>query len=46
MLQADEPITPAFLETGSWDIEIADRRYPMVASLRPLYDAENHRIKM
>ena len=46
MLQADEPITPAFLETGSWDIEIADRRYPLVASLRPLYDPDNKRIKM
>ena len=46
MLQTDEPITPAFLESGTWDIEIADKRYPCVASLKPLYDAENKRIKM
>ena len=30
---------------GRWEVEIAGKLYPAVASLRPLYDAENARIK-
>ena len=39
------PVDQAFLETGSWEIEIAHRRYPAVASMRPLYDPGMLRIK-
>ncbi len=45
MLQADEPITQAWLDAGSWEIDIAGRRWPALASLRPLYDPKNERIR-
>jgi 4-methylaminobutanoate oxidase (formaldehyde-forming) len=38
MVQADEPVDVAWLDRGSWEVDIAGRRYPAVASLRPLYD--------
>ena len=45
MAEADEPIDAAWLESGTWTIEIADREYAATASLRPLYDPTNARIK-
>jgi 4-methylaminobutanoate oxidase (formaldehyde-forming) len=45
MLSADEPITAAYLDAGDWQVEIADRDYPAVASLRPLYDPHMKRVK-
>jgi 4-methylaminobutanoate oxidase (formaldehyde-forming) len=38
-------IDPSSLAACRWDVEIADRRYPAIASLRPLYDPDNTRIK-
>jgi glycine cleavage system aminomethyltransferase T len=38
-------IDQAWLDRGAWEVEIAGRRYPAVASLRPLYDPDNVRIK-
>ncbi|NUM88709.1 MAG: GcvT family protein [Bdellovibrionales bacterium] len=46
MLEAGEPITPAWLKEGQWEIEIAGKLYPCECSLRPLYDPENKRIRM
>jgi 4-methylaminobutanoate oxidase (formaldehyde-forming) len=46
MVEADEPIDQAYLDAGSWEVEIAGKRYPAVASLKPLYDAEMKRIKI
>ncbi len=45
MLEAGEPIDQAYLDKGTWDIEIAGKRYPAMASLKPLYDPENKKIK-
>ena len=45
MVEAGEPVTQAYLDGGRWDVEIADRRYPAIASLRPLYDPGSARIK-
>ena len=45
MVEAREPIDQAWLDRGVWEVEIADRKYPAVASLRPLYDPEMKRIK-
>jgi 4-methylaminobutanoate oxidase (formaldehyde-forming) len=33
------------IASGSWDVEIAGSRYPATASLRPLYDPDNRRVK-
>jgi glycine cleavage system aminomethyltransferase T/glycine/D-amino acid oxidase-like deaminating enzyme len=45
MVEAGEPVTQAYLDAGSWDVEIAGTRYPAVASLRSLYDPEQQRVK-
>jgi glycine cleavage system aminomethyltransferase T/glycine/D-amino acid oxidase-like deaminating enzyme len=38
-------IDPATIAAARWDVEIAGARYPAKASLRPLYDPDNRRIK-
>ncbi len=46
MIEAGEPLDQAYLDRGTWDVEIAGKRYPAVASLRPLYDpGEQARIR-
>jgi glycine cleavage system aminomethyltransferase T/glycine/D-amino acid oxidase-like deaminating enzyme len=45
MLEAGEPATPAWVSDGSWEIDIAGKRYPARVSLKPLYDPEMMRIK-
>lgn len=45
MIEADEPLTPAWLNAGRWVIDIAGKRYPAEVSLKPLYDPEMKRIK-
>jgi len=45
MVEADVAIDAAWLEAGSWTVEIADRQWPCTTSLRPLYDPSNARIR-
>jgi 4-methylaminobutanoate oxidase (formaldehyde-forming) len=45
MIEAGEPVTQAYLDAGSWEVEIAGKKYPAVASMKPLYDPENKRVK-
>ncbi len=45
MLTADVEINAAYLATGSWDVEIADRRVAIVCSLRPLFDPTSSNVK-
>ncbi len=45
MIDADEPIDQAYLDRGAWEVEIAGKRYPAIASLRPLYDPDMKRVK-
>ena len=45
MVEAREPVTQAYLDAGTWEVEIAGRSYPAIASMKPLYDPENKRIK-
>jgi 4-methylaminobutanoate oxidase (formaldehyde-forming) len=46
MIEAGEPLDQGWLDRGTWEIEIAGKRHPCVASLKPLYDPESKRIKM
>jgi 4-methylaminobutanoate oxidase (formaldehyde-forming) len=46
MVAADVPIDQAYLDAGRWEVEIAGKRYPAVASLRPMYDPEMKRVKV
>ncbi len=45
MIEADEPIDQSWLDTGTWEVDVAGHRCAAVASLRPLYDPKNQRIK-
>jgi 4-methylaminobutanoate oxidase (formaldehyde-forming) len=45
MLAADRPIDQAYLDAGRFEVDIAGRRYPAIASLRPLYDPAMRKIK-
>ncbi|MBI4403459.1 MAG: FAD-dependent oxidoreductase [Deltaproteobacteria bacterium] len=45
MIDAGEPMTEQFLNTGRWEVDIAGKRFPAIASLRSLYDPEMKRIR-
>jgi 4-methylaminobutanoate oxidase (formaldehyde-forming) len=45
MIEGGEVVDAAYVGEGKWEVDIAGRRYPAAASLRPLYDPENARIK-
>jgi 4-methylaminobutanoate oxidase (formaldehyde-forming) len=45
MIDAGEPIDQKWLDAGTWEVEIAGKTYPAVASIRPLYDPSNERIR-
>jgi len=45
MIDAGEPIDAAYLASGEWDVEIADRRFPARVAVKPFYDPQNLRIK-
>jgi len=40
-----EVVDQKFIESGEWEIDIAGKRYPAAASLKPLYDPTNEKIK-
>jgi 4-methylaminobutanoate oxidase (formaldehyde-forming) len=46
MVEAGEPITQAWIDAGKWEVEIAGRSYPAVASMKPLWDPGNLQIKV
>lgn len=39
------PLTKRYMETGTWEVDIAGKRFSVVASLQPLYDPKNAKIK-
>ena len=41
----EDGATPDFVKSGSYEIEIACKRYPASASLQPSYDPKNERIR-
>jgi len=41
MIEAGQPITSSYLADAVWEVEIAGTRYPVVASIRPLYDPDS-----
>jgi 4-methylaminobutanoate oxidase (formaldehyde-forming) len=45
MVDAGEPLDQAWIDAGTWEVDIAGVRYPAAASLRPMYDPKNARIK-
>jgi 4-methylaminobutanoate oxidase (formaldehyde-forming) len=45
MIDAGEPITRKWTRAGTWEVDIAGRRHPAIASIRPLYDPKSERVK-
>ncbi|MBE7484010.1 MAG: GcvT family protein [Polyangiaceae bacterium] len=45
MIEAGEPVTQAYLDDGKWEVDIAGRLYPAVASMKPLYDPGMKRVR-
>jgi heterotetrameric sarcosine oxidase gamma subunit len=45
MIECDAPIDANYLADARWEVDVAGRSYPAVASLKPLYDPEMKRIK-
>jgi 4-methylaminobutanoate oxidase (formaldehyde-forming) len=45
MVDAGQPLDQAYLDGGTWQVDIAGTLHPAVASLRPLYDPEMKRVK-
>jgi glycine cleavage system aminomethyltransferase T/glycine/D-amino acid oxidase-like deaminating enzyme len=39
------PLDNGWIDAAQWTVEIADREYPAKASLRPLFDPKNEKIK-
>jgi heterotetrameric sarcosine oxidase gamma subunit len=45
MVDAGGPLDQSWIDSGEWAVDIAGTRYPATASLRPLYDPANARIR-
>ncbi len=45
MIDAKEPLDQAWIDNGTWEVDIAGKRYPAVASAKPMFDADNSKIK-
>jgi 4-methylaminobutanoate oxidase (formaldehyde-forming) len=44
-LEPKQTVDEAYLASGSWDVEIAGKRYPCAVSARPLYDPKGEAIR-
>jgi len=45
MIETGELVTPEVINSGTWEVDVAGVRYPATASLRPMYDSDNARIR-
>ncbi len=45
MVEAGRKVDQAYLDDGRWEVEIAGRCFPAIASLKPLYDPEMRRVR-
>jgi heterotetrameric sarcosine oxidase gamma subunit len=45
MVEAGEPLDQSWVDGGAWEVDVAGTRFPAVASLRPMYDPSNERIR-
>ena len=45
MLESDAPIKRKWIREGSWEVDIAGKRYPAKVSLRPMYDPKSERVR-
>ncbi len=40
------PVTPSWLRSGIWEVDVAGVRHPVEVSLRPLYDPASERVRV
>ncbi|HEX5968357.1 MAG TPA: glycine cleavage T C-terminal barrel domain-containing protein, partial [Intrasporangium sp.] len=40
------PVTPDWLTSGTWEVDIAGTRYPAEVSVRPMYDPTSARVRV
>ena len=45
MVEHPDDVTDELLSTGSWELDIVGRRYPVTLSIEPMYDPKRDRIK-
>ena len=45
MVEAGEPVSAAYFESGTWEVDIAGKTYPAIASMKPLYDPASEKVK-
>ncbi len=45
MIEAGQPVNQAYVDGGTWEVDIAGRRHPVRASIKPLYDPEMKRVR-
>ena len=45
MVEAGEPVDAAYLEKGTWEVDIAGTLYPAVTSLRPMFDPDMKKVR-
>jgi glycine cleavage system aminomethyltransferase T len=41
----DETVDGKWIEAGTWEVEIAGKKHPAIASMKPLFDPGNEKIK-
>ena len=46
MVDAGGPCDQAWIDSGTWEVDVAGKRAPAVASLKPFYDPESKRVKL
>jgi 4-methylaminobutanoate oxidase (formaldehyde-forming) len=46
MIDSEAPITHASLDEAAWQVDVAGRCFPAVASLKPMYDPTGERIRI
>ena len=46
MIDAGEPVDAAYVSGRAWEVDIAGRRYPAIASMKPLYDPGMAKIRV
>ena len=45
MVEADRPVDREWIESGSWEVDVAGTRYPARVSIAPLYDPKMTRMR-
>jgi glycine cleavage system aminomethyltransferase T len=45
MVEAGQPVTEDYLDSGRWDVDIAGTIHPALVSIKPMYDPDGRRVK-